>query len=311
MASVQTHTLVSVHTHLQSHPNPFTSQRRVQGSSLIHEGIWGHPRQSEGSFNFGLIELARIRNFNLSCRFLHYYQTRLVKWFSAQMFDFIKVWGLIYLCVFLSLSSPQTWSAWCTAASGQKSRTLMGAAPVTSKWQTTLTEQPPSRMPPQILGITATFCPPNNRRTDRWRQAGRRGLYPWQTRRLRWRTTDRAAVETLPLVGRGQSHLHRAPSPVCLPWGRDICRRVWVLRLRQQTTFLQCFLITLVWTSFDVQDSTNWFSKFLTLNTKNAKDQITCSVLRIQTPHVSFNSYYRAYRSLNKMQVCVCILTAG
>lgn len=137
-------------------------------------------------------------------------------------------WGLrtcisIFVCVSVS---PQTWSAWCTAASGQKSKTRMGAAQVTPKWQTTLKDRRPPPMPQRILGVTATWCPPNNRRTDRWTQAGRRGSYPWKTHGQRRRRTDRAAVETQRPVGRGQSRRHRAPSPASPSWGRDICRRV-------------------------------------------------------------------------------------
>lgn len=124
--------------------------------------------------------------------------------------------------VFTFLSSPslQTWSAWCTAASGQKSKTLTGAAPVTPELGLTLKGRPPSQKPPQTLAATATCYPPSSRRTDRWKHAGRRGSYPWQAHRRSWRRTDTAEV------GRGRSRRRRAPNPVWRSWGRDTCRTV-------------------------------------------------------------------------------------
>lgn len=129
---------------------------------------------------------------------------------SSQAYKIIKS----TFFTFLSSSSLQTWSAWCTAASGQKSKTLTGAAPVTPEWRPTPKGRPPSQKPPQTLAATATWYPPS-----RWKYAGRRGSYPWQTHRWSWRRTDTAEV------GRSQSH-RRAPNPVWRSWGSDTCRTV-------------------------------------------------------------------------------------
>lgn len=162
---------------------------------------------------------------------------------SHLMFSTICFWQTADVMFSVSLCSPQTWSVWCTAASGQNSTLTAAAAPVTSNSRTrTLTDPPPSQTPLLILGLTATLRPPNSRRRGRWSRAGRRWSSLWLTHGVTWRRRGRAAVTLQLTVGWGQSRLHTATSPVWLLWGRDTCRRVQVLQGWMTVVLNVCFV---------------------------------------------------------------------